>query len=211
MRQQFNCVMQAIVLELQEHACIHLDDLSPRQSIMVSRSFSQTLTQLEDIQQAIACYANMAANKAREQQQYAKTISVFLSKHRFKYPLATTQSLCYELPYPSNDNQLFISLAKQLIKQLFDDHYCYQKAGILLQQLTPAGSPQQLDLLTPSPLTSPRSKQRLQLIDNINQRYGRDTIYSAACAKQAAWQHTPINRSQRYTTAWHELAIAYCK
>ena len=55
----------------------------------------------------------------------------------------------------------------------------------------------------------PRSAQKMQALDAINERFGRGMIRSAACGKSKRWAMRSEARSPRYTTQWDELPVAF--
>ncbi|WP_158804942.1 DUF4113 domain-containing protein [Acidisoma sp. L85] len=45
----------------------------------------------------------------------------------------------------------------------------------------------------------------MRVIDELNVRYGRDTITYAASGRRRAWKLRNDQLSRRYTTSWEEL------
>jgi DNA polymerase V len=52
---------------------------------------------------------------------------------------------------------------------------------------------------------SPKVQARMQVIDRLNRRYGRDTVIYGATGARRAWKLRSEFISPRYTTAWDEL------
>ena len=58
--------MQRTILELRGYSCIPMELAPPsRQSITVSRSFGRTVTELQELEEAIATHLSRAAEKLR--------------------------------------------------------------------------------------------------------------------------------------------------
>jgi DNA polymerase V len=60
-RRTFGVVLERTVRELNCESCISIDALPAKQQIIVSRSFGQRITQLQDMHQAVCQYAERAA------------------------------------------------------------------------------------------------------------------------------------------------------
>ena len=65
---------------------------------------------------------------------------------------------------------------------------------------------QQLDLLNSHPQCYQENSQTvMQLMDNINDKWGQNTLQIAAQGFQKQWQMQSNFKSKRYTSCWHEL------
>ena len=86
---------------------------------------------------------------------------------------------------------------------VFKEGYKYKKGGILLSGLYTKGTE------PPSLFSSSKSEsQDLMLtIDNINQRYGSDTIQMASECYTAKWKQKRKNCTQSYTTQVSKLLL----
>lgn len=74
-----------MVLELRGISCIELDELNePKQEIIRSRSFGKSVTDLQELKEAVAFHTTRAAEKLREQHSIASYISAFIETNRFK-------------------------------------------------------------------------------------------------------------------------------
>ncbi|MGW9796686.1 nucleotidyltransferase/DNA polymerase involved in DNA repair [Serratia sp. 121840015-2] len=63
-RRTFGVVLERTVRELNGVPCISIDALPAKQQIIVSRSFGQRVTQLQDMRQAVCQYAERAERSA---------------------------------------------------------------------------------------------------------------------------------------------------
>jgi DNA polymerase V len=176
---------------------------TPRKNIQSSRAFGQPITQLRDLTEAVSSYTASACEKLRGQGGLAHGLTTFLQTSRFKPP-------CYSLQQtlgfsePTSDTRLITRYAIAAIKAMYRPGLEYTKCGILLLDIIP-NTYQQGDLL---PETIPASDPKLmQIMDTINQKYGRQSIRLAAEGFKRIWQMKAINRSPRYTTCWDELVI----
>jgi len=85
MRQQFSIVVERTVKELNGISCIELDAANtPRQQIMVSRSFGQEVSNYDDLAESVAYFAPSAAEKLRKDGSVAASLCVFIQTNPFK-------------------------------------------------------------------------------------------------------------------------------
>ncbi len=208
-RRQFGVVLERTVRELREIPCISLEQSPPpKQQIMVSRSFGEKLTQFDDIRSAVSAFAARAAEKLRSQALCAQALNVFIHTNSFDpstrpYANAATVSL----GQPSQDTQRLSCAAIQGLRQIFKPGYKYQKAGVLLLDLMPKYCGQ-LSLFDDFQTTFDDKDQLMATIDNINRRYGRDSIRLGGTALSKAWRMRQAMLSPAYTTRWEDIPQA---
>ena len=82
--------------------------------------------------------------------------------------------------------------------------YAYHKAGIMLLDLVPIGQCQR-SLFTQGGEEGGRPQVLIQLLDEINGRYGRRTLQFAAEGIARSWTMRRDRLSPGYTTSWEEL------
>lgn len=204
-RQQMGVVGERIVLELRGLSCLPLE-LCPQtaKSRMVSRSFGQPIECLVELKEAIATYTTRAALKLRQDDLATNLMTVFLSTNRFKpNEPQHNPSMGLELPVATNDTAELIHYALKLTERLYQQGYRYQKAGVLLSGLVPAHQTQ--GNLFDDPTKRERSQRLMSAIDQINQRFGSDTLQFAAAGLKKPWAMRAAMRSPRFSTRWDEL------
>jgi len=87
------------------------------------------------------------------------------------------QGALVELPYPTSDTLLMTRLATDALERIYRPGFRYSKADVLLMELRQPGEFSE-DLLA---LKQPVACDRLmQMMDHINQRWGRGTMRSAS-------------------------------
>lgn len=202
----FNVVMRRTILELRGICCIELrSGETNKQQIMVSRSFGQRVTELAYLQEALATYASMACEKLRAQGSIAGGIYVFLHTGLHGVPESVYKNSLYlKLPQRSADTRQIIHCAKLGLQQLFRPNFRYQKVGIILCDLSSAED-MQIDLFGHTNLE--QSEELMNLIDSINQRFGRATVQFAAAGLEKPWKVQSARRTDGFTASWQELPI----
>lgn len=204
-RRHFSVVLERTCQELRGVPCLELEDVEPdKQQIMSSKSFGQPVTEVQDLCEAISVYVDRAAQKLREQKSLAGGLHVFLRTNPFD-PKAPQYSANHHVAFgvPTNDTRVISDFAIQLIRYLYKPGYVYKKAGVMLTGLSDEKS-QQVDLFTDS-VGLDRSSKLMRALDDINSRFGRNSLICASSGFERRWAMKCGNRSPTYTTNWGEL------
>lgn len=200
---KYGVVYKKLVLELNGVVCLPLEKNKPKKNIMSSRSFSHTVIHIEELNEAIASFTCIAAEKARAQASLATGLQVFIQTNRFnKNTLQYRNHAEINFDTPSNDTAHLITIAKNLLAEIYKPGFKYKKAGVLLKGLINEETMQQQ--LLPCIIPEPR-QHLMQLIDKLNAEQGRNTVFFAAQGIEKDWMPNCKNRSPRYTTQWNEL------
>ena len=210
LRKQFNVVVERIARELQGRSCLVLDEVAtPKQQIMCSRSFGARITDLQAMGEAIASYAARAAEKLREQRQYAKSLTVFIRTNPFSAqdPYYSNAATC-QFPVPTDDTRALLDQARALLAQIWRDGYRYMKGGVLLADFYDPGV-YQPDLFHPPglrPDLQRNSKALMQVLDRINHS-GKGRVWFAGEGTDRLWSMKREHLSPAYTTRWEDLPV----
>lgn len=211
-QRQFNIVVARTVMELNGITCLSLEDIPPpKQQIVCSRSFKKRLTHFHELAEALTHFCHRAAEKLRKKDALTCSITVFIRTNPYNPNEPQYQrSIHTLLNQATSDTRQIISLAKQLLKEIYKTGYRYQKCGVQLGHIQQASLPGQFDLfaLTGS-VYSDKNADLMTVIDHINQRFPNAIAVSTANIKQN-WQYQVEQLSKRYTTRWDELAVVKC-
>lgn len=205
MRMHFGVVMERTCNELRGLSCLDLEDvMPPKQQIMSSRSFGESVQSIEELREAVATYLGHAAEKLRRQNSVAGAVYVFVQTNRFKqdepqYNAGITVALV-----DGTDNTLVLTTAalKGLLA-IFRPGYRYKKAGVMLSLLS-AKDARQVTLFD-DPLARDKLDRLMAAMDAVNRAFGRASLRSAASGVAQRWAPRAENRSPHYTTRWDEL------
>jgi DNA polymerase V len=225
-RKQTNSLGFQTVQELNGLKCFGLDmNPEPKKTIVSSRSFGEAITDLEDINHAVATHASRLGEKLRNQNSLASNISVFIMTNRFSTDKSSsyfrTQSMTIE---PTNYTPDLIQAALKVLENSWKHEqinqivssgnlflvskFKYIKCGVYVFGL----KPEDLDQTNQDIFADQKAKTRrqtktrlMQKFDLINNRYGRYSLKSAALGSSQKWQMKSNQRSKRYTTEWSEL------
>ena len=210
-KKKFGVVLLRTVKELNGIPCFALEPpIESRQNIMVSRSFRKDVYVYSELSEALSVYATRLGEKLRHYQQTTSILTVFLwtNPHR----RLTTDSRIYftasvELPFSTSNTNDLIKYALKLLKDLYKSDHNYKKAGILAGNLRP-DSCTQGNLFEPFD-THLKNKKLMTVMDDLNRRYGKQTLYMASCgeSEKHTWARQEQFRSKRFTTQWGDILV----
>ena len=191
-------------LELLGISCLDLSLLpSSKKSCCVSRSFIRPIEKIRELEESIANYGSRVAEKIREENLIAQSMSVFvLTNHFNKKEKQYSNSIKLQLDYPTNNSMLIIKRAIEGIKSIYKTGYRYKKAGIILYELCNSSSVRGL-----LDYDRPRSESLMRSLDDINCRYGSSTLKIAAEGIKNNWKMCRQKVSPCYTTRFEELKV----
>ena len=203
-RKNMGVVGERIQLELHGVSCLGVELLpSPQKSCCVSRSFSRPIEKIEELKESIANYGSRVAEKIREEDLIAQSMSVFvLTNHFNKKEKQYSNSIKLQLDYPTSDSKLIVKRAVEGVKRIYKNGYRYKKAGIILYELHNSSSVRGL-----LDYDRPRSDSLMKSLDEINYRYGSSTLKIAAEGIQKDWQMKRKKISPCYTTRFNEIMV----
>jgi len=197
------------VLELRQFPCIALEDApSPARSLVCSRSFGTRIESLASLEEAVSAYVQRAGEKLRRKGLVAGAVQVFLETNRFQPGPQYAGSRCRALPAPTSNTLDLHGPALEILRDIHKPGYRYQKAGVILLDLSPA-SGRQLSFLEPHGEEKAKRDALMRVMDRINTVHGRGTLTLAASGLgKKEWHMRQERRSPSYTTSWAELPVA---
>ena len=203
-RKNMGVVGERIQLELHGVSCLGVElSPSPQKSCCVSRSFSRPIEKIKELKESIANYASRVAEKIREEDLMAQSMSVFVLTNYFsKKEKQYSNSIKLQLDYPTNDSKLIVKRAIEGIQRIYKKGYRYKKTGIILYELHSSSSVRGLLDYDKS-----RSDSLMKSLDEINYRYGSSTLRLAAEGISNEWQMRREKVSTCYTTSFDQLMI----
>ncbi|MCS2159153.1 Y-family DNA polymerase [Scandinavium sp. H11S7] len=206
-RKHFNVVLERTVRELRGEPCLGLEEFAPaKQDIICSRSFGDRITEYEEMRQAICSYASRAAEKLRGEHQYCRFISAFVKTSPFAPNVPYYgNSASVKLRTPTQDSRDIIGAATRCLEAIWREGHRYQKAGVMLSDFYSQGVAQ-LNLFDEN---APRhnSPQLMNVLDHLNMKEGRGTLYFAGQGIRQQWQMKRDMLSPRYTTRYADLLM----
>lgn len=210
LRKAFGVVMERIGRELAGVSCLPLELVPPpRKQILVSRSFGERLAQLDDLRGAVAAFAARAGEKLRRQRLRTSAVTVFLQTSPFTdaEPFYAN-GVTLVLDRPTRDTGRLVRVADQALTRIYRPGLAYQKAGVLLPDLSPEGVEQGL-LFAEQPGDDARTDRLMDRLDALNRRPAHRAVRYASELLSDKWHMRQRRKSPAYTTDWHGLPVVW--
>jgi DNA polymerase V len=204
-REHLTVVGLRTVHELRQVPCLPFELVRPtRKSIVVSRSFGGAVESIEDLQDAISYFVTRAGEKLRRGGLSARTLSIWIETSRFikdgRYSNSATASLA---PMTDTTAELLAEAVKGL-RTIYKQGFLYKRAGVMLSDLEPS---QTLTLRLWGQDQHDKARRLMSAVDDVNARFGRDTVRCGATLGSGQWRMKQENRSGRFTTRLNEALI----
>ena len=190
--------------ELRGEPCIEFEDgFEAKQSICVSRSFSEEIADVDVLCEQVANFASSVAEKLRSQGSVACEINVFAFTNRFKEsaPQMYGNKLLH-LTIPTNDQRTIVTRSVAATRELFLDGYGYKKAGVVATHIMPAQNV--MHSLFDDTTALEREHRITSVVDAVNCNFGRGTLKFAIQGSGKVKSHSE-SQSPHYTTKWSDL------
>lgn len=203
-------VLERIGRELAGSSCLPLELVPPaKKQIMVSRSFGERLSSLTDLQGAVAAFAARAGVKLRRERLRAQAVTVFVQTS----PFADAEpwyanGVTLILERPTQDSGRLVQCAQEGLTRIFRPGLRYQKAGVLLMDLTPAGAEQGLLFASQTP-DSPATMRLMTCVDTLNREPARRVVCHARELVSTRWQMRQQRKSVNRPTDWAHLPVVH--
>jgi len=188
--------------DLQGKPTLDLEETQAKKSIATTRSFETNYTELKQLNERIATFANSCAEKLRKQKSCCNSLMVFIhtNGHRKDLP-QYNRNIVVQLPFATNSSIELVQFATRALKQIFKHGYAYKKAGVIVQDFTP-------EEIVQTTLFETRDKRHILLmkaVDNINVQFGQQKIRIASQDLSRVWKMRQEKLSPRYTTALSDI------
>jgi len=197
-RRVMTVVGARVVMELRGVSCLPLESCPPsKKSLTCSRTFGRSTPALSVLREAVAYYATRVSEKLRRRHLAAGVITVFVHTDRHANGPQYFNAGTHTLAYPTNSTQEIMRCALDALERIYKEGFEYRKVGVMLNSLSPAD---QLTLRMFGDERAEKFRQVMMAADQINRRWGRDTVRFATANPDGAWRTKVERRSPRYTT-----------
>jgi DNA polymerase V len=202
LKRVLNVIGMGTVFELRGVPCFAIDHhTQPRKTVIVSRSFGAPVYEFSELASAISYHITRAGEKLRRSGQVAGALSVYIRTNRFNEDRFTGERTVRLTPKTDTTPEL-LHAALAALEQVYEAGRRYVKAGVMLTDLSSAAA---LPFRLWDNEAHERERRLVQAIDEVNARFGYDTVSYGLREKNAAWEMRQDVRSARYTTDWDEL------
>ncbi|PHK93401.1 DNA repair protein [Pseudoroseomonas rhizosphaerae] len=202
MRDLLTVVGGRVQMELRGTSCLPLQMMvATRKGLACTRAFGRPVTQWSEMREAVAAYAHRAAEKLRAEDLEACHLAVFIHTDPHA-PGERYEHLQHAARIePTSDSRDLIAEAVRMAEGLWQDGRRWVKAGVVLNDLQPAGRQARL-FATREPRASAKT---MAVMDAINRQHGAGTLRPAAIGIAQNWGTRRTMLSPRYTTRIGEI------
>ena len=197
-------------MELNGIKCLPLEVTEKdNRSIAHTRTFGQTISNFQDIKNAVFYFTTRALEKMRWNNLTAKSVTVFLQTDRFKpVPRYYSTAYSYNSIYHSDVTSEIYEWVSLCLEKTFRSGMQYKRAGIALTDLVPAGT---ISNRLFKQKDFERRHRLVKSMDELNLRYGRDVIRFAALQDKGGWQSNSTHRSNdaNHTVGRNNLGLGH--
>lgn len=196
--------------ELNGKKCIELEPVQiSKKQISCSRSFSPSLTNLNEMESAVTIFTENVWRKLVEQKLYAVSLNIYIHTNAFNKELKQYyNSSFYKLEEPSGDLLKLTKISINLLKSIYKEGYKYKKIGIIITEVIPI-SDFQYNLFNKTKENDIRQK----LMDKINQlNLNNKTLDSVHLASSLSNEINSKKEfiSKQYTTRFDDIIEIKC-
>ena len=205
-REMLTVTGQRTHAELLGISCVAFSDApQSRKSIACTRSFGRSVTEWNEMRQAVTAYATRAAEKLRRFGLKAGAMQVFMRTNEHNGDPWYSNQATFEVE-PTADSLALIASATRAARGLWREGFRYAKAGIVLVDLY---KPHELPVADLFASRDPqRSMALMGALDAINGRYGRETVRPGGLTSRGGWSMRRANLSPCYTTRLDDILSA---
>lgn len=201
LRRRWSVVLERTTRELAGVPCMPVG-FTPkdRQQLMYSRMLGATVSTSAEMRSVLAQYAAAAARRLRAHGLDTALMQVWISSSRFRDDIAH-HSAAVAFDPPTSDPLRLITSARAVLPKMREG-WPYNRAGILLTGLSPAGATPQL-----WPGETPSRLRLAAAVDELAGRYGRGAVGwgPTGLRDRRRWDMRRERLSPAGTTSWTQL------
>ncbi len=174
MQKKFSIVMARTIYELQGISCIEIEDTPPsKKQIIKSCSFGTKVTELIDLQEAIAMHAQEACKRLRDEESLCGCLLVFVQSSPFDDSAPFyNKSITGAFSQPTDSALDFVKAATKMVSHIYKEGIKYKKCGVILTGLEPKAG-HTYDLLTDFEAIE-KKEQLMKTLDNVHTKIWKE-------------------------------------
>ena len=229
-KQHISVVGKRIVYELRGISALDLEEVNSKKSITVSRSFGETVTDLQSLKEALSNHIFRAAEKLRLQRGLCSSLCVFINTNKFKKSESQySNSGVINFDEPINNTPDLIQGGFRILEKIYRLGFSYKKIGVTLLDLNIKSVEINLNetssfyksedytirgsLFNKNKKDDILSNKRMIMLDYINNKMGSKTLFYGSQGllkskkNKSKWNMKSHFKSKSYTTNWNQLLI----
>ncbi len=187
--------------ELNGISRLDIEPVEKKQSIATTRTFEHEYTTFDEVNERIATFTVMSAEKLRKQQSMCRVIAVFIETSRFREPYEQYRnSIVVKLPFPTSSSLELVKFAGEGLKKIFKQGFLYKRAGVVLMDFVQEENLQRSFFFN----SNPKHEPLMKAIDKLNTKFGSQKIHIAA-QDTKVWKMKQEKLSKRFTTDINDI------
>ncbi|WP_457971128.1 Y-family DNA polymerase [Acinetobacter calcoaceticus] len=205
MQRRFSIVMARTINELQGISCLEIEDTPPsKKQIIKSCSFGAKVTELIDLQEAIAMHAQEACKRLRDDESLCGCLIVFVQSSPFDENVPFyNKSITGSFSQPTDCALDFVKAATKMVSHIYKEGIKYKKCGVILTGLEPK-SGHTYDLLTDFELID-KKEQLMKTLDDVHTKFGKKKLGISSCYVPGRNWSMSRDKLSRNPFRWDEL------
>ncbi|MBE2165403.1 Y-family DNA polymerase [Acinetobacter oleivorans] len=205
MQRRFSIVMARTINELQGISCLEIEDTPPsKKQIIKSCSFGAKVTELIDLQEAIAMHAQEACKRLRDDESLCGCFIVFIQSSPFDENVPFySKSITGSFSQPTDCALDFVKAATKMVSHIYKEDIKYKKCGVILTGLEPKLG-HTYDLLTDFELID-KKEQLMKTIDDVHTKFGKKKLGISSCYVPGRNWSMSRDKLSRNPFRWDEL------
>ncbi|EXR98734.1 impB/mucB/samB family protein [Acinetobacter sp. 225588] len=205
MQKKFSIVMARTIYELQGISCIEIEDPPPsKKQIIKSCSFGTKVTELIDLQEAIAMHAQEACKRLRDEESLCGCLLVFVQSSPFDDSAPFyNKSITGAFSQPTDSALDFVKAATKMVSHIYKEGIKYKKCGVILTGLEPKAG-HTYDLLTDFEAIE-KKEQLMKTLDNVHTKFGKKKLGISTCYVPGRNWSMSRDKLSRNPFLWDEL------
>ena len=191
-------------LELNGESCIDFELVRPdKKQICTSRAFGKTVTDMEEMKEAVAYYASLCSEKLREQKSFACSLMVFIHTNNFREDLPQYFKNCIiQMPIPTNSTMEITHYALEALKKIFKEGFQYKKAGVIITEIAPDDG---LQMALFDNVDREKHAKLMNVVDTLNKGFTRNVLNLAIQGTNKRWNLKRELLSPCYSTKLSDI------
>ncbi|ASO71113.1 MULTISPECIES: Y-family DNA polymerase [Acinetobacter calcoaceticus/baumannii complex] len=205
MQRRFSIVMARTINELQGISCLEIEDTPPsKKQIIKSCSFGAKVTELIDLQEAIAMHAQEACKRLRDDESLCGCLIVFVQSSPFDENVPYyNKSITGSFSQPTDCALDFVKAATKMVSHIYKGGIKYKKCGVILTGLEPKAG-HTYDLLTDLEAIE-KKEQLMKTLDNVHAKFGKKKLGISTCYVPGRNWSMSRDKLSRNPFQWDEL------
>lgn len=187
--------------ELNGISRIDMEPAENKQSIATTRTFEHEYRTFDEVNERIATFTVISAEKLRKQCSMCQAIVVFIETSRFREPFERyNNSIVVKLPFPTSSSLELVKFASEGLKKIFKQGFLYKRAGVVLMDFVQEANLQRSLFFN----SDPKHEPLMKAIDTLNTKYGSRKIHLAA-QDTKVWKMKQEKLSKSFTTDINDI------